>query len=135
MARKKTADELAWDFDDPRGSDLERIFITRWKQQVYGTIRPVREYRFARPDKEYRFDFAFVEQKVAVEMQGGVHKRGRHNRAQGMRDDYDKHIMATLMGWRIVYLTIDMINDDPTRYINNILSLVYGLKGERNNAA
>lgn len=131
MARKKTAEELAWDFDDPRGTDLEHTFVTRWKQQVYSTIRPMREYRFARPSKQYRFDFAFIEQKVAVEMVGGAWTRGRHNRAQGMREDYDKHLLATLMGWRVVYLTTDMINDDPATYIKQILELVLGLKSGR----
>jgi very-short-patch-repair endonuclease len=127
MAPKKTADELAWDFDDPRGSEGERAFITYWKQRAYGTIRPKREYPFARP-RRFRFDFAFPQIKLAVEVVGGSWMNGRHNRGDGMRQDYEKHLLATRLGWRVVYLTTQMVNDDPYNYIDQILEMALDLK-------
>ena len=56
----------------------------------YGVIV---EYRF-NPDRRWRFDFAWPDKKVAVEMEGGIWIKGRHNRGRGMINDMIKYNWA-----------------------------------------
>ncbi|OQC57677.1 MAG: hypothetical protein BWX54_01130 [Verrucomicrobia bacterium ADurb.Bin018] len=69
---------------------------------------PVREYVFANP-RRWRFDLAWPERKIAVEIEGGVWILGRHQRPDGFRRDIDKYNRATLLGWRVLRVTPDMI--------------------------
>jgi very-short-patch-repair endonuclease len=62
---------------------------------------PVREYRFCL-ERRWRFDFAFLPEKLAVEIEGGVWTGGRHTRPQGFIDDCDKYNRAVLLGWRVL---------------------------------
>lgn len=82
-------------------SDLEAMMA--------GSIRmnrlpePVVEYRFAQSLKRgWRFDFAWPEQFVAVEVEGGTWVRGRHGRGKGMELDMEKYNMAAILGWIVL---------------------------------
>jgi very-short-patch-repair endonuclease len=72
------------------------------------SLYPVREYVFARPRK-WKFDFAFPEQKIAVEIEGGIWRGGRHNRATGYETDLEKYNAAVLLGWRVLRYSTDMV--------------------------
>lgn len=65
---------------------------------------PEREYRFA-PPRRWRFDFAWPEQWVAVEVEGGAFVGGRHTRGAAFEKDAEKHSEATAMGWRVLRVT------------------------------
>ena len=73
------------------------------------------EYRF-HPVRKWRFDYAFPEQKVAVECEGGVWMRGggRHNRGKGMVGDMQKYSEAAALGWRIIRATPQDLNSAQT---------------------
>jgi very-short-patch-repair endonuclease len=62
---------------------------------------PVREYRF-HPIRLWRFDFAWVDQKIAVELEGAVWTRGRHTRGTGFVADCEKQNAAQLRGWMVL---------------------------------
>ena len=64
---------------------------------------PVREHRF-HPERRWRFDFAWPEDKVAVEIEGIVWSEGggRHQRGKGFEADCLKYLSAMDLGWRIV---------------------------------
>lgn len=83
-------------------SELEDEFLRQ--VQAVPLLEPVREYVFARPRK-YRFDFAWPEQLIAVEVQGGVFSRGRHVRGKGYEDDCEKFNLAMLIGWHVFQFT------------------------------
>ena len=70
---------------------------------------PVREFQFC--ERRWRFDFAWVDAKLACEVQGGTYIGGGHNRGRGMRNDMEKRNEATLLGWRVLYFDTDMVND------------------------
>lgn len=61
---------------------------------------PVQEYRF-HVERLWRFDFCWPEHKVALEVEGGVWKRGRHNRPKGFIADCEKYNAAAADGWRV----------------------------------
>ena len=73
-----------------------------------GLPNPQREYRF-HPTRRWRFDFAWPEHKLAVEVEGGLWIRGRHNRAKGYESDLQKYNEATLLGWRLLRFSPDMV--------------------------
>ena len=54
-----------------------------------------REYVFARP-RRWRFDFAWPDEMVAAEVEGGIYTRGRHVRPQGFISDCEKYNAACM---------------------------------------
>jgi very-short-patch-repair endonuclease len=76
-----------------------------WKQiRIKGLPLPKREYEFC-PGRKWRFDFAWIEQKLAVEVEGGNWSGGRHTRGRGFEQDCEKYNAAILMGWRVLRFT------------------------------
>ncbi len=71
---------------------------------------PVAEYRFA-PPRRWRFDWAFPEQRVALEQEGGVWTRGRHTRGAGAIKDMAKYNEAACLGWIVIRATPDQVQD------------------------
>ena len=79
--------------------------------RALGLGEPVREYLFAGSIKRrWRFDFAWVGEKVAVEVEGLAMRRiggrmlstGRHSSITGFEGDCEKYNQAVLMGWRVL---------------------------------
>ena len=62
------------------------------------------EYVF-HPKRKWRFDFAFIDKKIAVEIDGGIWNSGRHSRGRGIISDCDKYNSAIELGWRILRFT------------------------------
>ena len=69
---------------------------------------PVREHKF-HPTRRWRFDLAFLESKLAVEVEGGIWTYGRHNRAISFIKDMEKYNEACLLGWNLLRFTTDMV--------------------------
>ena len=67
-----------------------------------------RELKF-HPVRLWRFDFAWPEQKLAVECEGGLYTGGRHTRGSGFEKDCEKYNEATLHGWRILRFSGSMV--------------------------
>ena len=63
---------------------------------------PVKEHKFW-PTRRFRFDFAFVDKKLSIEIDGGVWSGGRHVRGKGFLRDQEKFNMATELGWRTLH--------------------------------
>lgn len=59
--------------------------------------------------RQFRFDRAWPEQRVAVEVQGGVWANGAHSRGSGVQRDCVKLSMAAAVGWRVLPVTREMI--------------------------
>lgn len=88
-------------------SEAEETLL--YQVMVVGLPEPVREYRF-HPTRRWRFDFAWMEVKLAVEVDGGAYAQGRHTRGKGFENDCTKINTAVLMGWRVLRYTPGMIN-------------------------
>lgn len=90
-----------------RASPLEAKFALLWRALRGPALE--REHRFA-PPRRWRFDFAHPASRVAVEIEGGVWRRGRHNRPKGFIADCEKYSAAAVAGWTVVRLTAKQIN-------------------------
>lgn len=66
----------------------------------------VKEHQF-HPVRKWRFDYAIVELKIAIEVDGAVWVGGRHNRASGYIADIEKLNTAASMGWLVLRITTD----------------------------
>ena len=79
--------------------NLEAAFEL-WLTQNKDIPEPTLEYRFA-PPRRWRFDFAWPDQRVAVEIEGLTHGGGRHQRVEGFLADCEKYEAALMEGWRV----------------------------------
>jgi len=61
---------------------------------------PEREFLFL-PGRKYRIDFAWPEQKVALEVEGGLYHGGRHTSITGFEGDCIKYALLAQNGWRL----------------------------------
>lgn len=87
-------------------------------------IEPMHEHRFDM-SRRWRFDLAYVDQKVAIEVEGGVWAGGRHVRPKGFIDDCEKYNAAASQGWLVLRLVPDMIEE---KYLRAIIGEVLALR-------
>ena len=121
-----------------RKSPLERTFENLCN--IYHIPEARRGYRF-NAERRYTFDFAWPDQKAAVEIDGGnrmVRWSKTKNRAVVVGKhtkpaDYEKRNLATIMGWRVLYFTGDQLNRNPKSVIDQVKVLlgVDGAKGKK----
>ena len=77
-------------------------------EQVCPGVVP--EYRF-HDTRRWRFDYAWPERKIALEVEGGTWKGGRHTSGKGYRNDCIKYNTAAADGWIVIRATSDMVKD------------------------
>ena len=78
--------------------------------QAAGLPSPVGELRF-HPSRRWRFDWAWPDQKVALEVDGAVFTQGRHTRGAGVEKDMEKLNEAAILGWRVLRVSTGMVAD------------------------
>ena len=81
-----------------KGSEFEFMFEGLLEKR--GITCFEREYKFCEW-KNSMFDFAFPSIMIAVEIDGGVWKQGRHNRPVGFMRDCEKLNIAGSLGWTV----------------------------------
>jgi len=91
-----------------RKSSLETNFANQIR--FAGLPEPLAEYRF-HATRKWRFDFAYPDLKLAIEIEGGIWRRGRHNRASGFVRDAEKYNEAAISGWRVLRIPTNMVED------------------------
>ncbi len=70
----------------------------------------VREHEFAKAiGRLWRFDFAWVDRKVALEVEGGTWINGAHSRGKHFEGDCEKYAIAAIHGWRVIRATTDQV--------------------------
>ena len=87
-------------------SALENLFAMQLDSA--GLTQYVREYQ-AIPGRKFRFDFAFLKERLLVEINGGTYSRGAHARPLGIKRDYEKGNLAVQFGWRVLQFDADMV--------------------------
>lgn len=95
----------------------------RW---IWGTLPAVKfieltpEHQFD-PARKWKSDFAHVEAKVLIELEGGTWSGGRHTRGRGYQNDCEKYNRAHELGWVVQRLTGKMIT---TKNLTEIQKLI-----------
>jgi len=103
-------------------SSLEMIFYLQCKEYCLST--PKRQFRFAAEHvglgkgirerlkktglQDWRFDFLFDEW-LAVEVNGGTHINGRHNRGAALTSEYRKINKAHELGFTVIIFDAGMV--------------------------
>jgi len=100
-------------------SKLEREFEYYWRVLAKDGSQPVTQYRF-HPERKWRFDLAWLDAKVAVELDGGIFSRGRHTRGMGYHNQLDKANAAIVEGWVVLRFDTLHLRDDPVGVIRTI---------------
>jgi very-short-patch-repair endonuclease len=87
-------------------SALEDTFAAQL--DAYGLTGYVREYQ-AIPARKFRFDFAFVEARLLIEINGGTYSKGAHSTGIGLHRDYEKGNLAVKEGWRVLAFDVKQV--------------------------
>lgn len=113
--------------------DKKNALRDAWSLIVKGDWPFVPECKF-HPSRKWRFDWANAELKLAIEIDGVIRPKkgsgesvGRHQTAEGLRDDHEKTNAAIECGWRVLKFTPDMIRDDPfsvVKQIENVMLMI-----------
>jgi very-short-patch-repair endonuclease len=111
--------------DEKPPSRLERRFLLYW--QSLGGPPLEREIRF-HAERKWRADFAHVESRTLIEVEGGIYIQGRHNRPQGFAADAEKYLEAALADWRVLRLTELQITAPMIERIIRFLRVDIGTK-------
>lgn len=95
---------------------FDAVSTLEWELKVLKMGQFVREYKFD-PVRKWRFDFAFVKEKVAVEIDGGVFlgAKGGHTSGVGYTSNCEKGNAAVLQGWRVLHFTPDHVKSGYAR--------------------
>lgn len=87
-------------------SELEMALYTRLERA--GLPLGEGQYRFV-PGRLYRLDRAWSDERVGVEIQGGLWVNGAHSRGSGVERDCVKLSIAAALGWRVLPISKAMI--------------------------
>jgi len=80
----------------------------------------VEEHRF-HETRKWRFDFAHLNSKTAIEIEGGVWSGGRHTRGAGYAKDAEKYNEANFAGWAVIRLVGPMITFENCEKIKALI--------------
>ena len=79
-----------------------------FQMHIAGVPEPQRQHRGI-PLRKFAFDFAWPDQKVCIEVQGGVWVGGRHVTGSGITRDCEKASLAALAGWMYLVATTEQV--------------------------
>lgn len=76
----------------------------------------IEELRLPFPQKEYqpgitrkfRFDYAWLDVKIAVELNGATWTKGAHSTGRGIQRDYVKLNYCQILGWLVIQFDSSM---------------------------
>jgi very-short-patch-repair endonuclease len=87
-----------------------------------------REVRFD-PVRRWRFDFAHCIYKIAVEIEGQIWAKGRHNTGTGIQSDMTKYNSATIKGWRVLRFSPEMVASGEALRVTEAAIEKFGERG------
>lgn len=88
-----------------------------------GLPKPIAEYKF-HPKRKWRIDYYFEHknQKVALEVEGGVWTNGRHTRGKGFTKDMEKYNQLSAHGiFLIRCVPKKLLKSDTIKLIKSVL--------------
>lgn len=75
-----------------------------WRQIVESGIPlPVRQFEFAKCiGRKYRADLAWPDERVLIEVDGGLYNGGRHSNGVGRENDMERDAISCALGWKLM---------------------------------
>lgn len=116
--RKPQRDNTPYDFRRGLESVPDAYFLALLEGA--GLPCPRSEYVF-HEGRNWRFDYCWPDQLVALEVEGGVFKGGRHTRGAGYAADLEKYNTATLDGWKLIRVTPNGLSSYRTMQMLRVL--------------
>jgi very-short-patch-repair endonuclease len=114
--------------DKQYDSNLEEIFHQKWRENSDHPI--VFHYEILINKRKWELDFAFPQEKLAIELQG--YGTG-HLSYAGMKRDTEKHNDLILSGWRILYFMSIHIKEDFPNTLQTIHQMLGNHVRKENN--
>jgi len=104
-------------------SQLEQRFLESWRRMFPSLPAPTMQHRF-HPQRKWLFDFSWVDERLAVEIDGGAFVRGAHSRGAQQNKDYEKMNVATASGWRVLRFNTASMKcvDDVVTFVAEVLT-------------
>ena len=108
-----------------RFSTREFQFAGIWQAVDTGNKHPfTREHQFDL-GRRWRFDFAWLEARVAVEIEGGTFKgKSRHTTGKGHQSDCEKYNAAAIAGWCVLKYTSKDLDSRPVQVCREVISVI-----------
>ena len=94
--------------------------------RAVGLPEPVPEHRF-HPVRRWRIDWAWPDQRIGLEVDGGTWIAGRHTRGAGWAKDTEKLNAAAMLGWRMFRCTPQAL---ASGHILSILVEAFAVAGD-----
>lgn len=126
MKAKNSMSPIMFKKEKTKQEDLSVIFKTELHRLgTLSKIGYVQEHKF-HPVRRWRFDFAWIDEMVAVECDGGQWRAGggRHNTDA----DREKINTAVALGWRVLRFSGNQIRTDPMECIRVLEETLGDLK-------
>lgn len=109
---------------DGKGKEKKNAIVFLQLCKTYGIQEPMQEVKVTEK-RRFRFDFAWMNEKLAVEIEGGIWIQGRHTRGVGYVKDMEKYNLAAEAGWRVLRFTPQQIKKEETyKIIQNCLEQI-----------
>lgn len=96
-----------------------------------GLPDPVTQYRLPETDRKYAWDFAWPCERLLVDVQGGTWvANSGHTSGTGLERDCEKMVLATLAGYRVMFVTGLQVKDGrAVQWIERALKVVEASEG------
>lgn len=102
----------------------EILFLQYWMMfKAEDDPDPVAQYRFDSV-RRWRLDFAWVDQRVGVEIDGAIWTRGAHATGRGTERDREKSNALMLKGWALLRYSTNTLESNPHRVVREIQQLL-----------
>ncbi len=113
--------------------DREEQFLKLWLVFTEGRWpAPVRQFRFCKT-RRFRMDFAWLAEKVAVEIDGGVFQKQAtgHRSIKGIADSMERQNIAVLDGWAMLRFHARDLEDRPEKTVRMVMDLIRSRREDR----
>ena len=129
--RRQRLDRQHKNLHDSFVSDIKELakgIVPEYRLDKNGVHRPFGKAKLG----DFVYDFAWPQYKVAVELQGGIYRRGRntgHVSISGMERDMEKLNRAAVYGWILLQFSPHKVYDRPN-YVYQTLKAVMAYRTE-----
>lgn len=114
----------------PGQRDKSAAFGMLWARFHQDMEQPVAQYQFC-PTRKWRCDWAFVESRLIVEIEGGLWTGGGHSRGSGVKRDIERSNWMAANDWRLLRFTTNELQERPVQLIEDVAAVLEKLTNQK----